>query len=220
MYLPFWSFSMLAESRWSADVGEHWYRTETYTTTRKRQDGDQDPRGCRRPNGGTSPAGTTATTAATWSPAAAGCPSNDAERIKPFHLAALKRYEPVLPGRLARAKNTRSTATTALRVCQAGVLPPRAAERGRPSARRHPPQPRSRTPTFSDVNSDLILLPIYLLSYRYRDKLYRFLLNGQTGKAAGEKPLSWRRILAAVGITLATVAAVAGLMALLGSILH
>ena len=31
VYLPFWSFSMLAESRWSSQIGEYWYRTETYT---------------------------------------------------------------------------------------------------------------------------------------------------------------------------------------------
>ena len=34
----------------------------------------------------------------------------------------------------------------------------------------------------------MILLPIYLLTYRYRDKIYRFLINGQTGKMAGDKP--------------------------------
>ena len=32
VYLPFWSFSMLAQSNWSASIGEYWYRTETYTT--------------------------------------------------------------------------------------------------------------------------------------------------------------------------------------------
>src|SRR5262249_25886708 len=31
--LPFWSFSMLAQSQWQAQIGEHWYRTETYTET-------------------------------------------------------------------------------------------------------------------------------------------------------------------------------------------
>ncbi|MCA9215436.1 MAG: hypothetical protein KDB27_20365, partial [Planctomycetales bacterium] len=31
VYLPFWSFSMLAKSEWSARIGEYWYRTETYT---------------------------------------------------------------------------------------------------------------------------------------------------------------------------------------------
>ena len=53
---------------------------------------------------------------------------------------------------------------------------------------------------FSNINSDLILLPIYLLTYRYRDKIYRFLINGQTGKMAGDKPLSPWRIALAVGL--------------------
>ena len=48
--------------------------------------------------------------------------------------------------------------------------------------------------SFADVNSDLCLLPMYILSYRYGDKLFRFLVNGQTGRCAGDKPLSWKRI--------------------------
>jgi hypothetical protein len=49
------------------------------------------------------------------------------------------------------------------------------------------------------VNSDLCLLPVYVLSYRYRNKLYRFLVNGQTGKCAGDKPVSAGKIALAVG---------------------
>jgi hypothetical protein len=55
---------------------------------------------------------------------------------------------------------------------------------------------------FSQINSDLILLPIYVLSYRYKDKLYRFLVNGQTGKTTGEKPLSWLKVGLMTGLTL------------------
>ncbi|MDH3717807.1 MAG: zinc ribbon domain-containing protein, partial [Planctomycetota bacterium] len=51
---------------------------------------------------------------------------------------------------------------------------------------------------FSHVHSDLILLPVYVLTYRYGDKLFRFLINGQTGKLAGDKPVSRRRIAVAV----------------------
>ena len=69
---------------------------------------------------------------------------------------------------------------------------------------------------FSDVNSDLILLPVYLLAYRYRDKLYRFMINGQTGKVAGDKPLSPLRIALAVGAGLAAVLIVVLLVMLLG----
>jgi hypothetical protein len=55
------------------------------------------------------------------------------------------------------------------------------------------------------------LLPAFVLSYRYRDKLYRFLINGQTGKIAGDKPISpWRiaSLVAGVVFVIALVALV------------
>ncbi len=53
---------------------------------------------------------------------------------------------------------------------------------------------------FSQINSDLILLPIFLLSYRHGDKLFRFMVNGQTGRAVGDKPLSPWKIGLTVGL--------------------
>ena len=54
-----------------------------------------------------------------------------------------------------------------------------------------------RVQTEIEVNgSDLVLLPVHVLSYRYRDQVYRFLVNGQTGKVVGQKPYSGRRITA------------------------
>ena len=47
-----------------------------------------------------------------------------------------------------------------------------------------------------------------MLSYRYRDKLYRFLINGQTGKLAGDKPVSGKRIGIAIGVVIAIIAVV------------
>jgi RNA polymerase subunit RPABC4/transcription elongation factor Spt4 len=191
VYLPFWSFSMLAESRWSADVGEHWYRTETYTTrengktvtkTRQVQETewwDLDGRHHRYYSG-------------YLVSGSRGLGQQDAERIKPFHLAALKRYEPYfLAGWLSEEYSVDREA--ALAACQQEFL-----RREQNNIAEHLPGDTHRglrvDTQFNSVNSDLILLPIYLLSYRYRDKLYRFLLNGQTGKAAGDKPLSWFRV--------------------------
>jgi hypothetical protein len=50
-----------------------------------------------------------------------------------------------------------------------------------------------------------MLLPVWIMAYRYRDQVYRFLVNGQTGRATGRAPLSWAKI--AVAIALAAVAA-------------
>lgn len=43
-----------------------------------------------------------------------------------------------------------------------------------------------------------ILLPVWVLAYRYRGKLYRFVVNGQTGQVAGEVPISWLKVAAVV----------------------
>lgn len=206
VYLPFWSFSMLARSRWSASIGEHWYRTETYTTiengktvTRTRQVQETE-----------------------WWPLAGrfheyrsgylvsgsqGLPQQEAGRIQPYHLAALKRYEPYyLAGWLSQEYSVDREA--ALAACQAEFQRQQQAD----IAAFLPGDTHSQLQVesaFSDINSDLILLPVYLLSYRYRDKVYRFLMNGQTGKIASDRPLSISRILTTVGVALAVIAAAA-----------
>jgi RNA polymerase subunit RPABC4/transcription elongation factor Spt4 len=45
-----------------------------------------------------------------------------------------------------------------------------------------------------------VLLPVWVMAYRYQEKVYRFLLNGQTGLAIGDAPTSWRKIAVAVGL--------------------
>lgn len=39
------------------------------------------------------------------------------------------------------------------------------------------------------------LLPVYLLTYKYKDELYYFALNGQTGKTAGRLPLDYKKLI-------------------------
>lgn len=39
-----------------------------------------------------------------------------------------------------------------------------------------------------------ILLPIYVSTYRYKGKVYRFLINGQSGEVRGERPYSFWKI--------------------------
>ena len=212
VYLPFWSFSMRAHSRWSASIGEHWYRTETYTTTE---------------NGKTVTRTRQVQETEWWNLAgehhnyysgylvsgSKGLPQADALRIGPFQLPALKRYEPAyLAGWLSEEYSVEADA--ALAQCQQEF-----ARREQSEVAAFLPGDTSRSVSvqseFSEINSDLILLPVYLLSYRYGDKLYRFMLNGQTGRMAGARPLSAGRIGLAVGIGVLVVVVLAILFAML-----
>ncbi|MDP6444931.1 MAG: hypothetical protein QGG36_22630 [Pirellulaceae bacterium] len=53
------------------------------------------------------------------------------------------------------------------------------------------------------LTSEPILLPVWIMAYRYEDKVYRFLVNGQTGKAAGEAPFAWGKLAMIVAIVAA-----------------
>ncbi len=191
IYLPFWSFSMLAHSNWSAQIGEYWYRTETYTTTVN----------------GKSVTRTRTVRETEWWPLSGrhhrfyshylvsgskGLPQKYADRVMPFHLAALHRYAPhFLAGWLTE---------------EYSVDVNEAAQRSMQEFHRREQDNIAKflpgdthaslqvTTQFSRQTSDLVLLPIYLATYRYRGKQFRFLINGQTGAITGDKPLSAMRI--------------------------
>jgi hypothetical protein len=44
---------------------------------------------------------------------------------------------------------------------------------------------------YTDVKFKHVLLPVWISAYRFGDRTYRFLVNGQTGEVAGESPVSW-----------------------------
>ena len=45
-----------------------------------------------------------------------------------------------------------------------------------------------------------VLLPVWIMAYQYRDRAYRFLVNGQTGRHTGEAPFSYTKLAAVIGI--------------------
>lgn len=50
------------------------------------------------------------------------------------------------------------------------------------------------------MESEPVLLPVWIMAYRYRDQLFRFLVNGQSGRAAGQAPTSWAKVGLVAGI--------------------
>ncbi|MBQ3990582.1 MAG: hypothetical protein II630_07035, partial [Bacteroidales bacterium] len=47
---------------------------------------------------------------------------------------------------------------------------------------------------FSDTTFKHTLLPIWISAYRFNAKVYRFIVNGRTGKVAGDRPWCWWKI--------------------------
>ncbi len=60
-----------------------------------------------------------------------------------------------------------------------------------------------------------VLLPVWVLAYQYKGELYRFLVNGQTGRHTGTAPVSWQKILMVIAIVLLVIL---GVLFLIGGV--
>ena len=57
----------------------------------------------------------------------------------------------------------------------------------------------------SDVTYKHVLLPLWICSYRFKDRVFRFLVNARTGEVQGQRPWSWIKITLAVLVVAAIV---------------
>ncbi|GLC88979.1 hypothetical protein [Lysinibacillus piscis] len=62
--------------------------------------------------------------------------------------------------------------------------------------------------THDNITYKYLMLPIWLSSFRYKEKIYRFMVNGQTGRVGGDAPISPLRVTIAVLLSLMVIACV------------
>lgn len=205
VYVPFWTFDAHVDSSWTAEAGYYYYVEEEYTTqengetvtktrsvrhTRwesawgRRSDDFDDVLVC----------------------ASQGLPRELADELKTFNTSELVAYS---PGFLAgwRAEEYAIDLQNGFGVAQDKMN----REQEKRCASDVPGDTHrnlSVDNTFSAVTFKHVLLPVWIAAYRYRNKVYRFLVNGQTGEVVGRAPWSW------IKITLAIVALAAIVVAL------
>jgi len=52
-----------------------------------------------------------------------------------------------------------------------------------------------KTFTPSSFHGEYVLLPVWLLNIKYKDKIYPYAMNGQTGKFIGDIPLDKKKVI-------------------------
>lgn len=53
-------------------------------------------------------------------------------------------------------------------------------------------------PRYQDITYKYLLLPIWISNFKYKDKIYQFMVNGQTGRVAGKTPVSVPKVIITV----------------------
>jgi hypothetical protein len=197
VYLPYWTFDAHAESDWTADAGYYYYETETYT-----EQGQTRTRQVRRTR---------------WEPAwghhaddyddvlvyaSRGLPAAELAGIEPFDTQG--GLVPYAPDYIA-GFGAEMHALDPMEGWE--VAETRIRDTERDACSRMVPGDTQRnlrvTSSLSGQTFKSVMLPAYVAAYEYKDKVYRVLVNGQSGKVDGKAPWSW------VKITLAIAAAAA-----------
>lgn len=64
--------------------------------------------------------------------------------------------------------------------------------------------------TYSNIKFKHLLLPLWLSTFAYNKKVYRFLINGRTGEVQGERPYSAVKIILFISMILVTLGGIIG----------
>lgn len=51
---------------------------------------------------------------------------------------------------------------------------------------------------FNNESWRYVLLPVYVATYKFQDKIFQVLANGQTGRVDGQRPVAWPKVWAAI----------------------
>ena len=208
VYLPAYLYGAVADSDYTAEIGENYQVTETYTTT------DANGKVVTR---------TRTVTKTEWRElsgehtcyivdvlvtASRGIPNDELEAVEPFDLRALRRYSPaVLSGWIAEEPSRSKEECFSMAHDECVEHTGRELASFMPGD--HHRDLRYRTTLRSEV-IDLVLLPLWVFAARYHENRdpVRILVNGQTGEVHGRVPLSPLKITLFVLLVVAAIAVV------------
>lgn len=167
-YVPFWVFEANLTAKWGAEVQEgygkeeRWvWRTGDYTFFYTDQ----------------------------LVPASTVMPSGWQKRLPKFDLKQLIQFKSEYLADWPAAMYTLSLADASLRAREQMVKDARRDVRDKVASGRAVRNLQLTTDSFSGELYKLILLPLWIGTYHYGQHQYRVIINGQTGKVAGDKPL-------------------------------
>jgi len=189
VYVPFWTYDAMTESTWWAEAGYYYYETEYYTD----ENGNTQSRQVQKIR---------------WIPVSGnydeffddvtvigskGISQARVQQIYPYDFTKLINYDPrILVGWESELYgiDVHKGFEIAERIMDDYI---------RNACAKQIPGDTYR---FLEVNTHKynitykhLLLPVWIAAYKYNNKVFQVIVNGQTGKISGEKPLSWTKII-------------------------
>lgn len=193
IYLPYWTFDAHVDADWTAESGYYYYETETYRDS----DGKTATRQVRKVRWQPSAGELSHFFDDDAVPGTVGVHNTLLRKVEPFPtIQDLKPYEPayVRGWTVERYQvDLRQAAQISKQQMDATMYQLCSKEVPGDTQRNLAVQSVYQGRTFKHI-----LVPVWLATYTYGTKSFQVVVNGYTGKMAGEHPLSWVKITLAV----------------------
>jgi ribosomal protein S27AE len=201
LYIPFWTYDAQTESSWTGEAGTYYYETRMVRINGKMQ--SQQVRKVR------------------WQyhsgrlshffddvlvVASGGLAQNHVAAVLPFRLEEAVNFDPrLLVGWESEiySLEVNEGYQIADRMMDDKIRNMCSAQLGGDTQRNLSVESSKANQTFKHI-----VLPLWICSYVFNNKVYHFTINGQTGKVNGKKPLSWVKIASLVLLVLLFIAGV------------
>ncbi len=195
VYVPYWTYDSKTQSRYQGERGDAYWETESYTDGQ----GKRQTRQVRKVRW-TSVSGTVDVDFDDVLVCASkSLPRKMIEKLEPWNLTELRPYDPAFLsgfGAERYAVDLEAGFAIAKERMDVQIRAAVCADIGGDEQRIW-----SLSTSHHDTTFKHLLLPLWISSFRYSEKVYRFVVNARDGTVAGERPWS------AVKITLAVLAA-------------
>ena len=201
IYLPYWTYDSDTRTRYSGQRGDNYQVEEQYTNS----EGETDTR---------------TVTKTRWSSASGtvydkfddifvvgskSLPVKYLDKLEPWHLKELVPYDPKF---LAGFKSETYGVDVKEGFEVAKVkMEPTITKSIKNDIGGDKQRISSKNINYDDITFKHILLPLWISAYRFNEKVYRFMINGQTGEVQGERPYSWMKIALAILVVIAVIVA-------------
>jgi predicted RNA-binding Zn-ribbon protein involved in translation (DUF1610 family) len=206
IYLPFWTFDAFTSSWWQAEAGYYYYTTETFWTTDAKGGRVQQTRQVQHIRWEPASGQLQLFLDDVLVPAAGQVDKAMIQNLYPFDTKALVPYKPEFLagwGAEAYSVDLKQGWTAGQSIMKSRIEQACAAQVPGDTQRNL----RVNT-AFSKMTYKHVLFPVWIASYRYSDKIYHFLVNGQTGEVQGQAPISWIKVMLVVFIIIVVMVAI------------
>jgi predicted RNA-binding Zn-ribbon protein involved in translation (DUF1610 family) len=195
IYIPFWTYDSTTTTDYVGERGDYYYTDETYTTQEN----------------GRSVTRTRRVRHTRWTPASGvvgntfddvlvlaskSLPGKYATRLEPWDLDNLVTYaDEYISG--FRAESYQVLLPEGFEAAK-GIMAPIIASSIRSDIGGDEQQIHTMNTQYANITFKHILLPVWMSAYRFREKIFRILINARTGEVQGERPYSAWKIAGAV----------------------